>query len=192
MNQRKTALGLAAAALLAVPTSAVLAQATDTTDRWFPRQDRQFEPGFYVGGGVGYFRVEEQDFFGPDDDLDDEQVSLKAYAGGDFMPWLSAEAGYVNFGEVGDASTLEADGWTVAAMAQLPIGNFAPYAKVGHLWWDADVGPGGATDDGNDWFGGLGVRFALTQALDMRVEYERYELADVDVDMGSLNLQLQF
>lgn len=196
MNQRKIALGLAAG-LLAIPMSAAMAQTSGSTmDRWLPRQDRAFEPGFYVGGGIGYYRVEEQDFFGPDDDLDDEQVSFKVYGGGDFMSWLSAEIGYVNFGEVGDGtSSLEADGFTVAALASVPVGNFAPYVKVGHMWWDADAGTGGS-DDGNDWFGGLGVRFALTEVLDMRAEYERYQFdtdgGDVDSDMLSLNLQYTF
>lgn len=197
MKQRKLALGLAAA-VLAAPMGAALAQSSSSSDSfWLPRKDRAFEPGFYVGGGVGYFRVDEQDFFENGDDLDDDRVSLKAYAGADILPWLSAEAGYVNFGEVGDSSTFEADGWTVAAIGQLPIGNFAPYAKVGYMWWDADtVTPAATTSsvnsDGHDWFGGLGVRFALTQVLDMRVEYERYQLDDADLDMGSINLQLTF
>jgi OOP family OmpA-OmpF porin len=196
MNQRKLALGLAAG-LVAIPMGAAMAQTSGSTvDRWLPRQDRAFEPGFYVGGGIGYYRVEEQDFFGPDDDLDDEQVSFKVYGGGDFLSWLSAEIGYVNFGEVGDGtSTLEADGFTVAGLASVPVGNFAPYAKVGYLWWDADAGTGGS-DDGNDWFGGLGVRFALTDMVDMRAEYERYQFdttgGDVDTDMLSLNLQYMF
>lgn len=193
MNKRNLVLGVAAA-MLAAPMGAAIAQTSSTSDTWFPRKDRAFEPGYYVGGGVGYFRVDEQDFFGDDDDLDDEQVSWKLYGGGDFTSWLSGEVGYINFGEFGDDSELEADGFTVAAIAQWPIGNFAPYAKVGWLWWDADVNTalGSASDDGDDVFGGLGVRFSLTQALDMRVEYERYQLDDADLDMGSLNLQYQF
>lgn len=178
--------------MAAAPMGAALAQSDNF---WLPRKDRAFEPGFYVGGGVGYFRVDEQDFFGPGDNLDDDRVSLKAYAGGDILPWLSAEAGYVNFGEIGNGSTLEGDGWTVAAIGQLPIGNFAPYAKVGYMWWDADrAAPGIPIEnrDGHDWFGGLGLRFALTQALDMRIEYERYQMDDADIDMGSINLQLTF
>lgn len=191
MNMRKLVLGVAAATL-AAPMGAAVAQ-TSTTDTWFPRKDRAFEPGYYVGGGVGYFRVDEQDFFENGDDLDDEQVSYKLYAGGDFTSWLSGEVGYINFGEFGDDSELEADGFTVAAIAQWPIGNFAPYAKVGWLWWDADASPANVDDDdGDDVFGGLGVRFSLTEALDMRVEYERYQLDDADLDMGSLNLQYQF
>lgn len=194
MTQRKLALGLAAA-MLTAPMGAALAQSGSNSDSfWLPRKDRAFEPGFYVGGGVGYFRVDEQDFFENGDDLDDDRVSLKAYAGVDILPWLGAEAGYVNFGKVGNGSTLEGDGWTVAAVGQLPIGNFAPYAKVGYMWWDADRATTGTVynSDGHDWFGGLGVRFALTQVLDMRVEYERYQMDDADIDMGSLNLQLSF
>lgn len=194
--QRYTIVSGLIAALFAAPIGVALAQDTGTTSDsfWLPRKERTFEPGFYVGGGVGYFRVDEQDFFGEGDDLDDDQVSFKTYAGGDILPWLGAEAGYVNFGEVGNGSTFEADGWTIAAIAQIPIGNFAPYAKIGHMWWDADIDTTGAvgSSDGNDWFGGLGLRFALTQALDMRVEYERYQLDEADIDMGSLNLQLQF
>lgn len=194
MKNRKIALGLAAA-LTAAPLGAALAQTASDSERyWLPSRERTFSPGIFVGGGIGYYRVDEQDFFGPGDDLDDDQVSFKVYAGGDLLPWLGVEAGYVNFGEIGGSgASLDADGWSVAAIAQLPIGNFAPYAKAGHLWWDTDSDSASfGNPDGHDWFGGLGLRFALTQAIDMRLEYERYEVADADVDMGSLNLQLQF
>lgn len=197
MKQHKLAFGIAAA-MLAIPVSGALAQSSDLdSDSWWqPRKQRSFEPGFYVGGGVGYFRVNENDFFPNGDKLDDDRAALKAYVGGDFLPWLGAEAGYVNFGKIGDSSTFKADGWSIAAIAQAPIGNFAPYVKAGYFWWDADrdtAGVTGTTDhDGHDWFGGLGLRFALTQALDLRVEYERYQLDDADIDMGSLNLQFTF
>lgn len=195
MKQRQLALELTAV-LLAAPASVALAQ-SGSSDHGFrlPQREPAFEPGLYVGGGVGYFRVDEQDFFEEGDDLDDDRAALKVYFGGDLLPWLAVEGGYVSFGEIGNGSTLEGDGWTLAAIGQLPIGNFAPYAKLGYMWWDADrSAPNVPVDnnDGHDWFGGLGLRFALTRAMDLRVEYERYQMDDADIDMASLNLQLTF
>lgn len=186
MTHRKLVLGLAAG-LLALPMSAALAQTSSSgssVDSWLPRNDRPFEPGFYVGAGAGYSWIDEDGF-------EDDRLGFKLYGGADVLSWLGAEIGYVNFGEFSDGGTdVDADGFSVAAFAQVPVGNFAPYLKVGHLWWDASSNAGDT--DGDDWFGGLGVRFSLTEAVDMRVEYERYELDDADLDMGSLNVQYQF
>lgn len=197
MKQRKLAFAIATA-MLAAPLGGAMAQSTDLdSDSWWQsRKHRSFEPGFYVGGGVGYFRVNKNDFFPNGDKLDDDRVSLKGFVGADILPWLGAEGGYVNFGKIGDSSTFKADGWSLAAIAQAPMGNFAPYLKAGYYWWDADRDTQGATETdkkhGHDWFGGAGLRFALTEFLDMRVEYERYRLNKADIDMGSLNLQFTF
>src|SRR5699024_8181268 len=114
-------------------------------------KERTFAPGVFVGGGIGYYRVDEQDFFDGGDDLDDDQAAFKVYAGADVLPWLGAEVGYVNFGEIGGSgATLDVDGWSAAAIAQLPIGNFAPYIKAGHLWWDTDTDSASIDNDGHD------------------------------------------
>lgn len=153
-------------------------------------------PSFYAGAGVGYFRAEEQEFF--QEDLDDEDVSYKFYAGGNFLPWLGAELGYVTFGEVGDAAgRFESDGWTAAALAYLPLQQpipWAPYLKVGQYFFDTERSfeDQEFTDDGNDLFGGVGAMFQLTEVVDLRVEYERYQINDTDIDSAWVNAQVRF
>ncbi len=40
-----------------------------------------FRPGFYLGGGIGYDRVEGEDFTGNGDDLEDSRVTYKGIVG---------------------------------------------------------------------------------------------------------------
>ena len=103
-----------------------------------------------------------------------------------YLAWLGVEGMYANFGEIGSGD-FDVDGWGLAAVAQWPIANFTPYIKAGNLWWDADAG-----GDGNDWFGGAGVRFNLAQNVDLRLEYDRYQFDDVDADTGWVDVQLRF
>lgn len=189
MEKRNLAAAALAGALLAAPVAS-LAQVQQRTT-----QQPMFDPSFYAGGGLGYFRVEDQDFFGADDDLDDEQVAFKLYGGMNFNRWLAAELGYVNFGEASETSgDFEAQGATIALIGSWPIGNFAPYVKVGQMFWESESDVLGVSDDedGNDTFGGLGLQFSMTDNIKLRGEYERYQVEDADIDMASVNLHWQF
>ncbi|RFA29037.1 hypothetical protein CAI21_11370 [Alkalilimnicola ehrlichii] len=150
----------------------------------------------FVGGGIGYYRLNDGDFLDEDERLKDDRLSVKVFGGIEISRILGLELGYVNFGEAeGDVTSLNADGWTVAGILALPITeNFAPYGKFGRLHWDADVsaGPISRSDSGEDNFYGVGARFALSEQLDLRIEYERFDLADTDLDMASANLQIRF
>lgn len=114
-----------------------------------------------------------------------------------FSPW---KGGYIDFGEATDGvNGLKATGWTAAGILALPItDNFAPYAKAGQLFWNSDslVGSITVSEDGNDYFYGAGIRYALYQRLDLRLEYERFTMDhgndEIDMDMASLNMQLRF
>jgi OOP family OmpA-OmpF porin len=181
--KKRNLMALVLAGTLAAPAASSLAATREA-------------PSFYVGAGIGYFQAEEQEFF--EQDIDDEEVSYKLYAGGNFLPWLGAEAGWVSFGEVGDAAgRFESDGWTIAALTYLPLQQpipWAPYLKVGQYFWDADRSftGGSVSDDGNDLFGGIGAQFELTEVVDLRVEYERYQIDDADIDSAWVNAQLRF
>lgn len=152
--------------------------------------------GGFLGGGVGYYRIDEQDFLNEDDDINDDRVSWKAFAGLDFGRIFALELAYIDFGELSEGpAALDATGWTAAGILSLPVtDNFAPYAKAGQLFWDADFTAGDVSlsDDGNDFFYGAGLRFALNDWSDIRLEYERFTMDDTDVDMASVNLQLSF
>lgn len=157
--------------------------------------------GPYVGGGIGYFRLNDDDFFEEDNDFRDNRTSLSGHVGVQFNPIISIEGGYTDFRELNDGQfELSADGTFAAVIAHVPLTpGFAPYAKLGQLWWDVDrEGPqvlGGRTrrtDSGSDTFYGFGMRFGEGPGLQLRVEYDRMALGDTDVDKGSINLQYRF
>lgn len=150
----------------------------------------------YLGGGVGHYRIDGEDFVEEGDELKDNRTAYQLFAGVQAGRHLALEAGYVDFGEANDGpNRLEADGLTLSSLISIPIlPNFAPYGRIGHLFWDAE---GEITDDhrdysGNDWFYGVGARFDLSRRVALRIGYDRYTLEDSDVDMGSANLQLKF
>lgn len=168
-----------------------------------PRAQAQMtgpETGFYLGGGIGYNRVESENFPDDEDELEDDHVGYKGIAGIRLNEMFSVEAQYIDFGTSDDGDNrIDADGWTLGAVIAIPIFDAVnPYGKVGALFWDADGRTGtGLTlftgsDDGTDFAYGLGLRFNLTQALALRTEYERFALDEIDVDLISLNLAYAF
>jgi len=162
----------------------------------FPATAMTADSGGYLGGGIGYYRLNDDNFLDEDEDFKDDRWAWKAFAGIQFNAVLSVEGGYVDFGSPSDgALEIEADGWTVAALAHLPLtANFAPYGKVGQLFWDRERSTdiSRRSDSGNDMFYAVGLRFDLADHVQMRMEYERFSLDDTDLDMGSLNLQYRF
>ncbi len=162
------------------------------------------ESGFFLGGGAIYTRIDNQfysspDFPSDDDEFDDDRVSWKALAGYRFSPALALEAQYIDFGKASnDIASAEADGWTAAVIAGIPFPFVHPYAKAGALFWDtkASLGPVSGKNDGTDFFWGVGARVPLGEAVDLRLEYERFQLdgdnIETDIDAASLNLQFNF
>ncbi len=152
--------------------------------------------GIYLGGGAGYNRIESQDFPNSNDDVEDSRVSYKGIIGARLSPVFSVEGQYINFGTAEDgANQVKADGFTAGVVADIPVSEwFSPYAKAGALFWDADgrFSNVRSSDDGTDFTYGVGARFGLSQALDLRFEYERFELNDTSIDMASANLQFNF
>lgn len=154
------------------------------------------DPGLYLGGGAGYNRVEGEDFTGDGDEFKDDRVSYKGIAGLKLGQHFSLEGQYLNFGTAEDGDNrVDADGWTAGGVFELPMTqNFSVYGKGGALFWDAEgrFANVSADDDGTDPFYGVGARFALSQHLALRLEYERFELNDTDIDMASANLLFHF
>ena len=184
MSQRRYLLVPILAGLVMAPMSAPAQMSTQTDLRGF------------LGGGVGYYRLNDGDFLDEDDRLRDDQLSWKVFGGLEVNRIFALEVGYHDFGRARDGDArMEADGWTIAALAAIPITPvFAPYAKVGQLFWDRkrSFGPVSRRDDGNDMFYGLGARFSLTPLADLRLEYERMSLDDTDLDVASVNIQFRF
>jgi len=80
--------------------------------------------------------------------------------------------------------------------------SFSVYAKGGWLEWDAEIeqdlgelGSISADTDGGDVFYGAGIEYAFTTNMQVRLEYERYELEDdidPDMDVASVSFQYMF
>ncbi|HET9680368.1 MAG TPA: outer membrane beta-barrel protein [Gammaproteobacteria bacterium] len=153
----------------------------------------------YVGGGIGYYRLESNDFLTSDEDFKDNRTAYKVYAGGTFGEIFGMELSYIDFGDAEDSGfTVAVDGYTIAATAGSPAsGNFRFYGKIGQLFWESEFGSDdsvieGGDFDGNDTFYGVGMRYAMTQGIGMRVEYETYNLDQLDIDMPSVSLHVAF
>lgn len=158
------------------------------------------QPGLYLGGGIGYNRLESEEIPNSDDELTDDHVGYKGIAGIRLGPVLSIEGQYVDFGTAEDGDNeVDASGWTAGATVMLPLTErINPYGKVGALFWEVDGRSAGVTpplrvsEDGTDFTYGVGVAFGLTESLALRTEYERFELDETNVDLGSANLTFSF
>ena len=143
----------------------------------------------YVGAGYGAYQFE-------DNSIDQSDNHWKAYVGTMFNSALGIELAYVDFSRATDqGSSFDADGYSAGLVLNFPMTeNFSIYAKGGLYFWDAQSSFAGirATDDGDDPFYGAGLQFRLNEALDLRIEYERYEIVDIDIDSATAALQFSF
>lgn len=189
MSNSERIIPLLAGTFLLAFTGSVAAQAA--TER---QQDQEIRS--YLGGGMGYYRLDDEDFLEEDDELRDNRGAWRLFGGVEFNRIFSLEVGYTDFGETSDGElSLDADGWTVAGVAAIPLSEwFAPYARVGQMYWDRErsLGPISYSDDGDDTFYGVGARFTLSEHTDLRLEYDRMSMDDTDLDMAALYVQYRF
>ena len=186
---------------LAMLSTSVLAQTSDSQNGW------RFQPEFSVGGGYGMTKLK-------DDDFEEDEAAKKAFAIVKFNEYIGFEGAYIDFDEAGnDQVQFDPTGMTLGLILEAPITQmFSLYAKGGQMWWDADtdvnLGPATISDnyDGDETFWGAGAKFRLTEHLDLKVEYERFNFdisrdeidvlqsddIDLDVDYASVNLQFTF
>ena len=163
------------------------------------------DSGFYIGGGAGGATL-ESDFADSGipslpSGIDEDDTAFKVFGGYTFdLPLidLSVEAGYVDFGEpdvqtaFGELliDTTGINAWGIAAVEAGPIDVFG---KLGFIAWDVDASLAGfsESDDGTDVGYGIGVGFDLLK-IQIRGEYEVYDLDDADLEMLSLSLLYRF
>jgi OmpA-OmpF porin, OOP family len=160
------------------------------------------EPYLGVGYGQYNFETDRVDF-----DFDDDREALKVYGGIMFTKSLGAEITWYDFDEARD-NFLRADleGSSIAGVFNAPLHDrFAFFAKVGWFFWDVDLKtdvfiPGIAVVnedfDGDDVFFGVGAQIGLTESLDLRFEYERFDIDDEAIrpefEYASVSLQANF
>ena len=180
---------MVAGALLVLASGAALAEDNDR--------------GLYAGAGIGRFdlktNIHNFDEFGDaldDFDFDDDDNAWKVFVGYRFMPYLSAEVDYIDFGREQDRLegtgsggdySVELSGIAPYIVATLPLGPVELSARLGYLFYDVDL----ATDldinqldfdsksSDEDWIYGVGIGATLFQHLAAKIEYEEADVSHV-------------
>ena len=158
--------------------------------------------GFYAGVGVGMTSADVcDDLVGLGlTSCDDDDSGIKIYAGKSFTQNFSAEIGWIDLGEIkvtgpGGTGTVSVDGFQFAGLGIVPISpQVAFFGKFGLYLWDGSAsGPGGSlSDDGTDIMFGLGLNWNLAKQLDLRAEWERFDIDGDGVNMFSAGVSFRF
>jgi OOP family OmpA-OmpF porin len=157
--------------------------------------------GWYLGGGFGQFNAGIDDVNQIDDAVnswDENDTAYKLFAGYRLNKVLGFELDYINLGEPSGAVVpgfnvdASVDGFAPYVVATVPLGNFfEAYGRLGYYFYDAnrrqeDVGGVVQFDEESQdlvWGAGLGAN--IGEKLNLRFEYERFDLQGLD-DADSL------
>ena len=138
--------------------------------------------------------------------LDDTDTSFGIAAGYRINENFSVELGFQDFGEIsasagGASAKIGADAIQLSVIGGMPVSESAGvYAELGFDLWDADLsysnvpdfGTGSESDDGTDIFYGIGAYVSLSEAVNLKFEYQLHELDDTDVDVLGLGVTVSF
>ncbi len=180
----------AALAALAVAAAAPAAFAQDA------------EPGWYLGGGVGQFNAQIDDVDEVDETIegwDEDDTAYKFFAGYRLNGFLAFELDYINLGEPSGAVVpgfnvdASIDGFAPYVVGTIPLGDwFEIYGRLGYFFYDATLGVedelGGRAEfdeESEDLVYGAGIGANIGERLNLRLEYEKFDLEGVD-DADSL------
>ncbi len=135
---------------------------------------------------------------------DTNDTGFKAFGGFRLNDNLALEVGGAVLGEAslngtvsGVRITLEFDGtvthnhsFSLAPVIHVPLGNFSVFGKFGIHRWDVDIESEGEfnseafnvseSDSGVDPFYGAGGQLQMTENMDIRIEWERYQFSDLN------------
>lgn len=135
-----------------------------------------FQPGLYVGGGLGWGWAE-----------DDDDWTWRGMAGWRLNQYLAVQGFYADLADitVGGVSD-NVDTYGAELLVSWPVSNdFAVYGKGGlHNYND----PTGGREV--NWLGGAGAEFAVARNTSIRTEWTHYNIASDSVD--ELSAQLVF
>lgn len=182
-----------------------------------------YSEGWYMGGNMGISTANidkdkiTQNFINPSYNDDEQDLGYKLFGGYQFNKNFALEGGYFNLGKFDYSlstpnGTLNGDikvmGINLDAVAILPITeDFSAFARIGANYAQAkdsfattgtisilDNSP--KENDLNYKFG-AGLQYALTKALALRLEAERYRINDAvgndgDIDFFSIGLIYKF
>ncbi len=146
-------------------------------------------PDIYLGASWGAYSINESE-------LDDNDDMLKVVIGGQFNEIFGVEASLVDFKRIiGAGDRFESDGKGLAAVFSMPIGdNSSAFVKAGQFWWQSESSLGGVlgSSSGNDLFWGGGLKFGFNEYLALRLDAERYEVANTNLNAFTIGLEFNF
>lgn len=165
------------------------------------------DSGIYLGGSYGNAAVDANvTDLGFSGNFNKNDSAYKVFLGYKFdlpVVFLAIEGGYVDLGSpelTQNNLTVSVDPtgknlWGIAGFSTGPIDLFL---KAGQISWDADVSfnDGAGTtlqgsESGSDMGYGIGMAFGLGP-IDVRGEYERYDIGNDKVSMVSVGLSFLF
>lgn len=201
-NYAKKLMGAAPKVVLAAALAGSASAAAAVDFRANTQANPVSQPGFYVGGNLGFFR-------GSGGEFDDNDNFIELLGGYKFNPYFSLEGSYVNFGRFGgDVASASIDGWTLAAVGSYPVTDFVNvYGKVGMLFSNVDIRMTefDASYSDDQLFVGLGVNLTIMDPLTLSLEYNRHRFnidggdwpqdvgaSDADLDTVKLGVKYHF
>jgi len=145
--------------------------------------------GIFLGASWGGYSIKKSD-------LSDNDHVLKAVVGGQFSNWFGLEGSWTDFNRTDNGGDrFEADGKGLAAVLSMPVGTTSSvFVKGGQFWWNSDSSLGGAlgASKGSDPFWGVGFKYGFSDHLALRLEVERYDVADTRLNTVTGGLEVKF
>jgi OOP family OmpA-OmpF porin len=160
-------------------------------------QDQRELSGFYLGGGLGQFNAGIDDVDDIDatvDEWDEDDTAYKIFAGYRLNRFLGVELDYINLGEPSGSVVpgfnvdTSVDGFAPYLVGTVPLGPyFELYGRLGYYFYDATTGVENELGDrvefdeeSEDLVWGAGIGANLGEKLNLRFEYERFDLQGLD------------
>lgn len=157
---------------------------------------------FYIGASLGSATLSE-DFDGLN--VNDSSTALRLMAGWRVNDFFSLEGGYNDFGDFEQVSgqtggqskvRLSADGFIVGATGRIPVsGRFALTGRAGMFFWNGTAeinNVSQATPEDSNLYLGAGLDFEVSSALQLTVDWTRYELESATSGVASVGLRYRF
>ena len=163
------------------------------------------EHSSYIGASVGTATLDvvigDLGIPGLPTTLVGDDTAVKLFAGFNFdLPVVDVgiEVNYVDFGKpeldiLGEPLLMASSGFNVAGIAGFYLGPVNLFGKLGYSRWDTDIFFDGDIDVAEDegLSHGIGLRFGLGR-LEVRGEYEIFDLDDAEFEMLSVGIAYQF
>ena len=111
-------------------------------------QDPEEQEGVYVGGGIGDFSMEIDEFDSDDIDFDESDSAYKLFVGYRFNQFFGAQFDYLDLGGSDSGTGLqhldvETAGYALRIEGTLPLAFFELFATAGLMFADVEGNYGG-------------------------------------------------